>query len=542
MRAADGAALFVKLVGRRHRDADLLYKLWRFAVFREVEDEAPFATPKQQVEHEAYLSLLAQRARVRVPALRLAVPADQGYVMLVEEWVAGRSLGSLEPVRIDDSLLRSVWSEVAKLHRAGIAHRDLRLANVLVDAEGLPWFVDFGYAQAAASERGRGQDVAELLGSLACMVGVPRAVRAASEMLDAAELAAAVPLLQPLALSVTTRAALRRHRGLLEDLREAVAEAAGVTPTEPPPLTRVRPATLATLAVGAFAVHTVLPQIADMSSILRAMAAVDWPDLVLAAAFIALSYGTAALALLASSPRALAFGRTTAVHVASSFLNRLAPGGLGALAAHERYLERVGVGRRAATTVVSLVTATSVVAHAILLVIAGAAVTATPGFQERLPERWPVLFLVIVGLVALGLALRRPLGRRSVTARLRLAAGALPALFHRPGRAALLALGTAATTACHLGALAVVCRGMGIDLPFASLALAYLASTAIASASPTPGGLGAVESALVVALTGLGGAVAPVIAAVLVFRIVSYWLPMVPGVLVLRALRRAQVL
>ena len=146
--------------------------------------------------------------------------------------------------------------------------------------------------------------MAELLGSLACMVGVPRAVRAASEMLDAAELAAAVPLLQPLALSVTTRAALRRHRGLLEDLREAVAEAAGVTPTEPPPLTRVRPATLATLAVGAFAVHTVLPQIADMSSILRAMAAVDWPDLVLAAAFIALSYGTAALALLASSPRA----------------------------------------------------------------------------------------------------------------------------------------------------------------------------------------------------------------------------------------------
>ena len=511
-------------------------------MFREVEDESPFATPKQQVEHEAYLSLLAQRAGVRVPSLRLAAPADQGYVMLVEEWVAGRSLGSLDPVRVDDSLLRSVWSEVAKLHRAGIAHRDLRLANVLVDAEGLPWFVDFGYAQAAASDRRRGQDVAELLGSLACMVGAPRAVRAASEMLDVAELAAALPLLQPLALSVTTRAALRRRRGLLEDLRGVVAEAAGVTPTEPPPVTRVRPATLATLAVGAFAVHTVLPQVANVSSILRAMAAVDWPDVALAGALIALSYATAALALVASSPRALAFGRTIAVHVASSFLNRLAPGGLGALATHERYLERAGLGRRTAMSVVSLVTATSVVAHAVLLVMAGAAVAATRGLQERLPEQWPVLFLLVVALVALGLALRRPLGRRNVTTRLRLAAGALPPLIHRPGRAALLALGTAATTACHLGALAVVCRGIGVDLPFASLALAYLASTAIASASPTPGGLGAVETALVVALTGLGGPVAPVIAAVLVFRLVSYWLPMVPGLLVLRALQRAQVL
>jgi hypothetical protein len=95
----------------------------------------------------------------------------------------------------------------------------------------------------------------------------------------------------------------------------------------------------------------------------------------LAGALIALSYATAALALVASSPRAPALGRTTAVHVASSFLNRLAPGGLGALATHERYLERAGLGHPAAMTVVSLVTPTSVVAHAVLLVIAGVAVS-----------------------------------------------------------------------------------------------------------------------------------------------------------------------
>ena len=100
----------------------------------------------------------------------------------------------------------------------------------------------------------------------------------------------------------------------------------------------------------------------------------------------------------------------------------------------------------------------------------------------------------------------------------------------------------AATTGCYVVALAVVLRGFSIDLPFVTVALAYLASTALASASPTPGGLGTVEGALVVALAGLGGPVAPVVAAVLVFRIVTFWLPMVPGILVLRGLQRAQAL
>ena len=65
VRARDGERWFVKAVGREQRDADLLYKLWRWAVFREVEDESPFATPKQAVEHEAYIGLLAARAGVR---------------------------------------------------------------------------------------------------------------------------------------------------------------------------------------------------------------------------------------------------------------------------------------------------------------------------------------------------------------------------------------------------------------------------------------------------------------------------------------------
>jgi Protein kinase domain len=153
VRARDGQRWFVKAVGREQRDADLLYKLWRWAAYREVEDETPFATPKQKVEHEAYVGLLAARARVRTPAVETAAPAGDGHVLLVEQHVGGQTLDRLDAARVDDRLLAAVWVQVERLHGAGIAHRDLRRANVLVDLDGRPWLLDFGFAEAAASPR-----------------------------------------------------------------------------------------------------------------------------------------------------------------------------------------------------------------------------------------------------------------------------------------------------------------------------------------------------------------------------------------------------
>ncbi|HEX7146203.1 MAG TPA: phosphatase PAP2 family protein, partial [Actinomycetota bacterium] len=233
VRTRAGEHWFVKAVGREQRDADLLYKLWRWAAFREVEDETPFATPKQEVEHEAYLQLLAARAGVRTPAVLTAAPTSDGHVLLVSQHVAGQTLDRLDAALVDDRLLAAVWAEVARLHAAGIAHRDLRGANVLVDRGGRPWLLDFGFAEAAASRRRLAGDVAELLASLACLVGAGRAVRSATEALGVEVVAQALPLLQPAALAAATRADLKARPRLLDELRERTAATAG---TPPPPL------------------------------------------------------------------------------------------------------------------------------------------------------------------------------------------------------------------------------------------------------------------------------------------------------------------
>jgi undecaprenyl-diphosphatase len=65
----------------------------------------------------------------------------------------------------------------------------------------------------------------------------------------------------------------------------------------------------------------------------------------------------------------------------------------------------------------------------------------------------------------------------------------------------------------------------------------YLAAAALAAAAPTPGGLGAIEAALVAGLTGVGMQPGPAVSAVLLYRLATYWLPVLPGWLCWRSLQ-----
>jgi len=68
--AADGAPLFIKVLGSDQRDADLLYRAYRFILLREVGDARPAASLIQAVEHQALAAVMAERAGVAVPAVR----------------------------------------------------------------------------------------------------------------------------------------------------------------------------------------------------------------------------------------------------------------------------------------------------------------------------------------------------------------------------------------------------------------------------------------------------------------------------------------
>jgi uncharacterized membrane protein YbhN (UPF0104 family) len=467
-----------------------------------------------------------------------------GSAVLATERVHGRPLGHPGGEPPTDELLRAVWEEVAKLHGARIAHRDLRLANVLVDCAGRPWITDFGYAQSVASSRRLAQDRAELLASLGTVTGVEGAVAAAAEVLGPAALLPTLPLLQPMALTAATRRDVRHRPHLLTDLRAAVARAAGVEmeAAPPKPLTRVRPRTVAALLVGAVAVHVLVPQAAELRHTLDALRGAHWAWLVPAAAASALTYVMAALAITAASGLALPIGRTTLVQLASSAANRLAPGGLGGAVTNVRYLQRSGLDRTGAVTAVGLTSAVGFVVHAVGLAAVGIAVSQAGVIHPRLPHNWTVLVAVAVALALAGLLLGTPFARRRLRPVLATTARGLGELVRSPRRTGVLILAAGFVTGGYILALTAALHAFGAHPSLVTVAAAYLAGAAIGSASPTPGGLGAVEAALVAGLTRLGVAAGPAVAGVLSFRLVTYWLPTLPGALAVRVLRRRQAL
>ena len=112
-----GDRAFVKVYARDSRDADLLYRGYRTALLRGPNDDWPAMTLEQDVEHEALLLLMAQRADVSCPALRSLCALDDGSMALAVEYVEGRPLDALPADEIDAGLLDRVWQQVSATAR-----------------------------------------------------------------------------------------------------------------------------------------------------------------------------------------------------------------------------------------------------------------------------------------------------------------------------------------------------------------------------------------------------------------------------------------
>ena len=225
-----------------------------------------------------------------MPRVHKIVMAPDRTALLVMDLVEGTSLEMLPADQLTDDLLRRLWSAVRELHRAQIAHRSLRTGNVMVDLAGAPLLGDFSFAEHSATRRQQDLDVAELLASLAIQVGPDRAVSCAIPVLGADRVAAAAPLLQPMALSAATRRAIARQKGLLDRTRAEATAQAGHSDPELAKVQRVRPRTLLTIAAASAAFYILLPQLAQAAGSWRVVIRADWAWIAAVIAASALTY------------------------------------------------------------------------------------------------------------------------------------------------------------------------------------------------------------------------------------------------------------
>jgi undecaprenyl-diphosphatase len=215
---ADGRHLVARVLGRDQRDASILAKSWRWIMQKDFQPNL-FVTRVNEVEHEAYVTLMAQRAGAGVPDVVVAGTAGPDAAMLVEAYPPGRPLHRLGPDDVSPDLIADLWLTLARLRGAGIAHGHPSADRFIVAAHGGVCLTDFSAAVAGAPRESLHRDVAELLVATAVIVGPERAADAAVAAVGADALRAALPFVQPVVISRSTRHAIGKHSKLLDEVR-----------------------------------------------------------------------------------------------------------------------------------------------------------------------------------------------------------------------------------------------------------------------------------------------------------------------------------
>ena len=573
-----GGRLDVLVFDRDQEAAGALYRLYRWLRLQgQVRRDRPL-TLERAVERRALLSYAADEAGVRTPRLLALISVGSDATVLAHEQRNGTTLAQLtsvpagsgggepgpagtprphpdtarqdaphssrdqqdpafpdpaQPARpdsapTDDQLLR-VWEAVLQLHAHRVTHRALTGDRIMFADEGDVVLLDPGSGDVAATDLQVRLDLAQLLAELALLVGPDRTARLAVKAVGADELVAVVPLLQPIVLYRSTRAAVRRRRDVLPALRKQLLDVAPGEDAPPVRLERVRPRSVVTLIASLVAGYLLLGQLGRVS-LLSTLRAAEWRWAVLALALSAVTYFGAAWSLSGYVPGRLKFRPLILAQLAGSFVTLVTPAAVGGAALNIRYLQRQKIPAAVAAASVGLSQVVAFVLHLLLLVVF-AAITGSQAHSLQ-PPTW--VYFVIAGLIIIVLTVVAiPAGRRLLRARLAPVLGqVLPrllAVMQQPRKLAEGIGGALLLTGAYILCLDACIRALGGSIPLASTAVVYLTGAALGSAVPTPGGLGAVEAALSAGLTaaGLPGTIS--VSAVLLFRTLTFWLPVPVG-------------
>ena len=271
----------------------------------------------------------------------------------------------------------------------------------------------------------------------------------------------------------------------------------------------------------------------------------EWPWLAAAVVATCLTWVAAAFTRQGAVVQRLPARRLLATQFAAGAANHLLPTGLGASAVNLRFMTVCGVPLARSSAALALyMVAESITRIGLLLALLIVFPDALRlGAFVPTSAAGPIL-LAAAGAVCVAvtvlLGVRRL--RTAVCSFLRTALCEARSVHARPARALALWGGSLAFPILQAAGLAAVGRALSLPVPPAHMAIAYLAATLAVAAVPTPGGIGSVEAALIVALVAAGGPAAVATAVVLAYRIITVWLPLLPGALTLGALVRLKVI
>jgi undecaprenyl-diphosphatase len=529
----------VRLVSRHEHGSGWLARVWQYLAFRVPEGLGPLHSPRERNEHIALMSALAERSGVATPTLCLAGNIGTEYSFSVYALPKGSSLAAICSAAPNTEPLEAAWTEVRKLHDAGVVVGRATPDDILIDDDGRAWLVDLGSAELTVEPTDLARDTAEVFAGLSLVADPTDVAAAAIAALGAETLADAAVYLNPMRLAPGTRRRLRHHDDLLARGRAAIAKQTGTAEPAVTPPARVAIRNLVLLVAGAVALYLLLGQVGHAKQTIAVLHTPDWAWIGALVVAMTLTYLAAAVALIGSTETRLSVGRTFSAQFAAAFTNRLAPAGLGGMATNVRYLERSGSERPSAVAAVTVNSLAGFIVHALALIALVPSVGPFRSVDVDPPRHWPFLLVGLAVSSIAGIIVLVRFMPTSIGAKIRSAVRSLGVVLTSPRRALALFGGSTAITTAYAFALFAALHAFGAHASLPRVIAVYLGASAIAAVSPTPGGLGALDAGLVAGLTHVGVPASIAVAGVLTYRLVTYWFPVVPGVVAFRWLRRS---
>ncbi|MDX2378241.1 MAG: lysylphosphatidylglycerol synthase transmembrane domain-containing protein, partial [Acidimicrobiia bacterium] len=542
--SSDGIKLFVGGLGRDSWNTRRWTRLWKSAWYQD--QGAQYGSDRrQQVEHEALAMLLADQSGAPVPELVTVGMTARDDAILVST-LLDHTLRDVSADDVDDDLLDAIWGALASLHRANISHGSLDPVHIWFDSSGAPALMGFADSAIHPTREQLHEDIAAMLVMTTLVVGTDRAIAASRRAQGDDALQAMLPVLQTASLNARLRHLAKNQKLKVGDLRKQTAAAIGTDVPEIEQLTRVTWKSVVMLGFIGFAAYTIVGGLAEVGfdTILETLADARWSLVILGLVLAAATNYTDAVAVAAVSPKPVPIGVTTVEQFAIGFVNIAVPSAAGRVATNARYFQKFGISAVTSTTTGAITGFIGFIAQAILVVLTILIGAGSIDFSEMQGGGGVIRLLVMAILVFVGVLVvvaLIPKWRHWAWSKVEKPMSQIGDAFDtvKDPKTAITALGSSIGTEVLYGAGFAMCvLAVGGSVSLGEAIFINVTVSLFAGLMPIPGGVGVSEAGMTAGLTAVGVPSDIAVAAVLVYRLISYYLPPLWGYVSLRWLTR----
>ncbi|KAB8295626.1 lysylphosphatidylglycerol synthase transmembrane domain-containing protein [Bifidobacterium avesanii] len=497
--------------------------------------------------HQAMLLLLGNAGLQSMKPYAVAEQSESAMLVFAANSPTLRPLGARDPNAVTDELMTGWLRYLDAANRRGVTHRHITPDCLALTGDGTPVVAGWQTGDSGSMPANVAIDRVQMLALLASLTDVNRTIAAARTVWDDELLVDLVPFVQRVGVPKATRALSGWSKQTLDDLRNGLRALAPEDVADTLPqvtISRFSLKSFLATALLAVALMVIVTQLNMEQVISAARNANPW--------MAALSFVFACLTWVASGVTLGTFidrDRRDPVGIlmsqaASSFASVSMPAGMGPAFVNLQYLRHLGYKGPVATAIMTAVVAFQGIVTFLMIVVIGL-FTGRSTFSGMVPTNTLVIVIAAVVVAAAG-AMAIPQVRRLVVDKLLPLVAAyarqLLDLLTQPKQLVVGLVSAFVQCMCFGMAFWAALMAFGWESNVFETCFVFLLANTLGSAIPTPGGLGAVEAALMAGFAATGVPSAVALSATLVYRLATYWLRIPLGALAMQWLGKRNLI